>query len=86
MGGLQHHIVIAVNRDVGVHIAVTSVHVQRNPDASFENALMNCVAFVQYWLELRACEYVLQHSADLRFPTRTQAVVLELREKCVAVI
>ena len=76
MSGLQHLIVVAVDGKVGVHIAVTSVHMQRNPDAAFENALVNRVALVQDGLELRARENVFEHSADLRFPTRAQTVVL----------
>ena len=86
MGGLQHHIVVAVDGNVGVHIAVTRVHVQSNPDAAFENTLVNGIAFVQDGLELRACENVFEHGTDLRFPTRAQAVVLQLREKRVAVV
>ena len=86
MCGLEHHIVVAVDRNIGVHIAVTRVHVQRNPNASFEHALVNRVALIQDGLELHACKYVLQHSTDLCFPARTQAVVLQLREKCVAVV
>ena len=86
MGGLQHHIVVAVDGDVGVHIAVTRVHVQSNPDAAFENTLVNRVALGQDGLELCACENVFEHGTDLRFPTRAQAMVLQLREKCVAVV
>ena len=76
MCSLEHHIVVAVDGDVGVHIAVTRVHVQSNPDATFENALVYRVALVQDGLELCASEYVFENCADLRFPTRTQAMVL----------
>ena len=69
-----------------MHIAVASVHMQGDPDTALEHALVNRVALVQDGLELRAREYVFKHSADLRLPTRTQTVVLQLREKCVAVI
>ena len=86
MCGLQHHIVVAVNGDVGVYVAVTCMHVQGNPNTAFEYALVNGVAFIQDGLELCASEYVLKHGTNLRFPTGAQAVVLQLRKKRVAVV
>ena len=35
--GLQHLVVVAVDRDVGVHVAVAGVHVQRDPDAAAQH-------------------------------------------------
>ena len=35
--GLQHLVVVAVDRDVGVHVAVAGVHVQRHPDAAAQH-------------------------------------------------
>jgi hypothetical protein len=37
--GLQHLVVVAVDRDVGVHVAVAGVHVQRDPDAAAQHLL-----------------------------------------------
>jgi len=83
---LEHHIVVAVDRNVGVHIAITCMHMQSNPDTAFEHTLVDRVARVQDRLKLSTCEYVFEHSTDLRFPTRAQAMVLQLRKQCVAVI
>ena len=80
MRGLQHVVVVRVDWDVGVHIAVTRVHVQRNPHAAFEDAFVNGHTLVQNRLEGSAREDGLQACLDLRFPTGTQGVVLQLRE------
>ncbi len=45
--GLQHFIVIAVDRQVGVHIAVASMHMERGPHTPFENLLVNDVALLK---------------------------------------
>ena len=34
---LQHLVVVAVDRDVGVHVAVAGMHVQRHPDAAAQH-------------------------------------------------
>ena len=39
--GLQHIVVVAVDGDVGVHVAVARVHVQRHPHAALEHALVD---------------------------------------------
>ena len=31
---LQHGVVVAVDRDIGMHIAIARVHMQRHPDAA----------------------------------------------------
>ena len=72
--GLQHLVVVAVDRDVGVHVAVAGVHVQRHPDAA--------LAAPRWWIALAlgqdrrergAGEDRLQRRADLRLPAGAQA-------------
>ena len=81
MGGLQHLIVVAVNRNIGVHIAVASVHVQGHPDPALEHTLVDSVAFFEHRLERHTAEYLLQRLADLRLPAGAQGVVLQLRKQ-----
>ena len=75
---LQHFVVIAVDGDVGVHIAVAGVHVQRGPDPALEHALVHSIALAQDGLESAAAKNVLQRCAQLCLPAGTQAVVLQL--------
>ena len=76
--GLQHVVVVRVDRYVGVHIAVTGVHVQGNPHAAFKDTFVNGHTLVQNRLEGSAREDGLKARLDLRFPTGTQGVVLQL--------
>lgn len=81
VGGLQHVVVVAVDGDVGVHVAVARVHVQGHPDAAFEHALVHRVALGQDGLKRHAAENLLQRLPNLGFPTRAQGVVLQLGEQ-----
>ena len=65
---LQHRVVVAVNRDIGVHIAIAGMHMQRHPDTPFEHALMDGHAFLKDGCKSRASKYALQRSLQLRFP------------------
>ncbi len=84
--GLQHGVVITVDRNIGVHITVTRMHVQSDPNSPLQYALMNCIAFRQDGLELSSRKNVLQHRTDLCFPTCTQRVILKLRKQNIAII
>ena len=81
MGGLQHVVVVGVDRNVGVHIAVTGVHVQCHPHAAFEHALVNGHALIKNRLESSARENSLERRFDLRFPAGAQGVILQLGEQ-----
>ena len=69
-----------------MHVAVTGVHVQGHPHATFEHTLVNGVALIQDGRELCTCEDVLQLRTDLRFPAGTQGVVLQLWEQRIALL
>ena len=57
--GVQHVVVVAVDRQVGVHIAVTGVHVQRRPDPAFEHLLVHFVKLASQGGESRAAEQIV---------------------------
>jgi len=78
---LQHFVVVAVERQVGVHIAVVSVPVQRRPNPTLGYALMNRLALGQQGRKRRATESLLQWRAYLCLPGGAQRVVLWLRKK-----
>ena len=84
--GLQHHIVVAVDGNVGVHVAVPGVHVQRHPHPALEHALVDGVAFLQDRAEGSTGEEVLQRPAQLGLPAGAQGVVLQLQEQGIALI
>ena len=75
---LQHVVVVTVDGEVGMHIAVTRMHMQRHPDAAFEHPGMNGAALIQDGLKSRAIENCLQRQAQLGFPAGAQGVVLQL--------
>jgi hypothetical protein len=79
--GLQHFIVVAVDRDVGMHIAVAGMHVQGHPHTPLEHPLVHPGARVHDRLESCAGEDRRQRVANLGLPARTQGVVLQLRKQ-----
>ena len=48
VGLLQHVVIVGVDRDIGVHIAVAGMHVQRNKHAALQHALVYGIALFQY--------------------------------------
>ena len=81
VGGLQHLVVVTVDGDIGVHIAVTGVHVQRHPNPAFEHPFVDGRAFSQDGLKSDTVEDALQRRAQLRLPAGAQAVVLQFVEQ-----
>ncbi len=76
--GLQHFVVVAVHRQVGMHIAITRMHVQSCPNTPFQDTFVNRCAFIQNRHKRCASEDQLQLGANIGFPAGTQGVVLEL--------
>ncbi len=79
--GLQHFVIVAVHRDVGVDVAVARVHVQRHPHAAFQHALVDFVEFGQHGLEGLAAEDLRHRCLELGFPAGPQAMLLQVREQ-----
>ena len=86
MSRLQHVVVVAIDRDIGVHIAVARVHVQRHPHPTLEYALMDRGALRTDGGKRAAGEQGLQWLAQLQFPAGAQAVVLQLRKQAVHLV
>ena len=84
MRGLQHLVVVGVDRNIGVHIAVTGVHMQRSPDPPAQRFLVHAPAFSQDRLEGNAAEDALQRLENLCLPGSPQRMVLQLVEKAAA--
>ncbi|MNV08932.1 hypothetical protein D3C71_994100 [compost metagenome] len=84
--GLQHLIVVAVDGQVSVHIAVARMHVQRHPHPALEHALVDGHSLVQDGLERRAGEDALQRRPQLGLPAGAQRVVLQLGEQCFHIV
>ena len=82
---LQHLVVVAVDGDVGVHVAVAGVHVQRHPDAAAQHLAVQASAFVEDRPQRGAGEDRLERRQDLRLPRGAPGVVLEQREDGAAV-
>jgi len=86
MGHLQHVVVIAVNGDVGVHIAITRMHVQGYPNTPLQHPLVNGVKLFQNRRKCRTHKQGAQGCLQLGLPTRAQAVVLQLWEEVIHAI
>ena len=76
MRGLQHLVIIAVDGKVGVHIAITGMHVQGGPHTAFQNPLMGGVQRLTQRGKSHAIEQTVQGLAQLGFPAGPQAVAL----------
>ena len=74
---LQHGVVVGVYRDVGVHIAVTGVHMQRDEYPAAQYFLMNCIKLSQHRLQLAASEKLMQGLAYFALPRHANGVVLQ---------
>jgi hypothetical protein len=65
LGRLHHRVVVRVHRDVGVHIAVAGVHVQRNEQAAGQDPVVNRADTPAHGLQLLAVEDLEQRPLDL---------------------
>ena len=73
MRGLQHLVVVAVDGDVGVHVAVAGMHVQGDPDAALQHLAVDLLARVDDGLQRRAGEDRFERRADSGSSTRRAA-------------
>ena len=83
---LQHLVVVAVDGNVGVHIAVAGMHVQRDPDASAQDFFVNRPEAINDGFERFAREDVFQRRLDLSAPRHTNFMRLQSAEICIDVI
>ena len=73
---LQHLVVVGIDRDVGVHVAVAGVHVQRHEHPAAQHLLVDRVAFLQHRAERRAVENLAQRRAHFLLPRDAHGAVL----------
>ena len=78
MRGLQHVVVVAVDGNIGVHVAVAGMHMQRDPDPTLEDTLVDAGAFTQDRAKCDPKEDAAQRFKQLDLPARAQAVVLQV--------
>ncbi|OMP13753.1 hypothetical protein COLO4_01016 [Corchorus olitorius] len=81
VGVLQHVVVIRVDGDVGVHVAVTGVHVQRHEHAAAQHFLVDRLGLIEDRLELAAVEDLAQLGANLRLPRHADRPILQQVEQ-----
>jgi len=81
IGGLQHVVVVGVDRDVGVHVAVAGMHVQGDEHAAAQHLLVQRLDPVQYRTEHGAVEDLVQPGLDLGLPRHPDGVVLQAVEQ-----
>src|SRR4051812_3339667 len=83
IGFLQHAVVIGVHWNVGVHIAVARMHMQRHPDATLQNFLVNGFGALDDGSEGSAVEDLFERDEDFALPRDAKTIVLQYREHCV---
>ena len=80
---LQHRVVVGVDRDVRVHVAVARVHVQRDEHAAAQHALVDRDDALAHRPEREAVEDVVQRRLQLALPRHDDLVALQRRERLV---
>jgi len=75
--GVQHGVVVGIDRNVGVHIAVAGVHVQRDEHAALQDALVNGIATLEYRRKGAADKNPGQRRPHLGLPADPNASVLQ---------
>ena len=73
---LQHLVVVGVDGDVRVNVAVARVHVERDEHAAAQHLLVDVLRFVEDRLELAAVENLAQFRADFLLPRNAHRAVL----------
>ena len=80
VGRLQHFVVVGVDRDIGVHVTVAGVHVQRDKNAALEHLLVQPVQPLKNLTEQHAVKNSFELGANLLFPGHPHGVVLQQRK------
>ena len=84
---LQHVVVIGIDRDICVHIAVTCVHVQGDEHAAAQHTFVDDRAFFQNLLERRAIENQAQDSTHFVFPRHANGAILQyVEQRCIRLL
>ena len=78
---LQHQVVVGVDRDVGVHVAIARMHVQRHPDAALQHALVDGGGFGADRRKGVAGEQRSERIAQFALPGHAQRAILQAREE-----
>ena len=77
IGLVQHLVVVGIHRDVGVHIAVAGMHVQRNPHAAAQHAFVDFFDGLQHRRKCAANEQPAQMRAHFRLPRSADRSILD---------
>ena len=80
-GFLQHGVIVGIDGDVGVHIAVTGVHMERDKHAPAQRQSMRGVDSRNDLFKWPAAENVCEMCAHFIFPRHTHGMVLQNMEQ-----
>ena len=84
---LQHLVMVRVHRNVGMHVAVTGMHVQRHKNATTQHALVDRRALFQDQAERAAGKNLSQHGAHFGLPRHPQRAVLgQVEHGCIRLL
>ena len=80
IGLLEHRIIVRVDRDIGMHIAITGMHMQGDKQPAFQNALMGCVDVRANRIKRPPIKQLHKRLTRFGFPGHAQAVTLQRPE------
>jgi hypothetical protein len=83
---LQHRVIVGVDRNVRVHVAVAGVHVQRNEHTAAQNLPVDDVAAGEQRLEGAAGEDAFERRADVLFPRDDDCAALQVAKRRVQMV
>ena len=72
----QHVVIVGIDRDVGVDVAVARMHVQRDEHPAFEHPVVDGVEFGHHRCEIFATEEPLELCAHFPFPGNADGAIL----------
>ena len=74
---LQHQVIVGVDRDIGVHVAIPGMHVQCHPHAALEDTLVNAAQLLADAGKGVTGKDFTQWIAQLLLPADPDAVILQ---------
>ncbi|OIQ78441.1 hypothetical protein GALL_398520 [mine drainage metagenome] len=80
VGFLQHAVIVGIDRDVGMHVAVAGMHVQGNEHAALEHGFVDFIQPVENLMVLAAGKNLVQRFAHFTLPGHPQVVLLHRTE------
>src|SRR5258708_5153064 len=74
---MQHLVVVRIDRNIRVNVAVARMHVQRHEKSAAQHALVCLRALIEDWCEYSAAEDLSQRRPELALPGHADRAILQ---------